>query len=83
MMSMTYKEKLTRSGTECYLFGQPASSINGAKLPTTWQVLMFCFHDINKSGNRKDVLKETIRSVGNHLLEHGKDRDDVRKKLRA
>ena len=83
MMSMTNKEKLTRSGTECYLLGQPASSVNGTKLPTMRQVLLLCFQGINKSRKRKDALKETIMSVGNHLLEHGEDRDDVRKKLRA
>ena len=82
MMSMPNKEKLTGSGTECYLLGQLASSIS-AKLPMMRQALLFCFHGIHKSGNRKDALKETIRSVDNHLLEHGEDRDDVRKKLRA
>ena len=83
MMSMTNKEKITRSGAECYLLGQPVSSINGAKLPTMRQVPLLCFHGVNKSGNRKGALKETIRSIGNHLLEHGKDQDDVQKKLRA
>ena len=56
--------------------------MNYAKLPTMRQVLLFCFHGITKSGNGKDVLKETIRSVGNHL-EHDEDRDGARKKLRA
>ena len=63
MMSTTNEGKLTRSGTECYLAGHPASSINGAKLSTMRQVLLFCFHAIDKYGNRKDAFKETIGNV--------------------
>ena len=45
------------------MVGHPASSINGAKLPTMRQVLLFCFHAIDKYGNRKDAFKETIGNV--------------------
>ena len=45
------------------MVGLPASSINGAKLPTMRQVLLFCFHTIDKSVNRKDVFKVAVKRV--------------------
>ena len=81
MMSITNKKKLTRSETECYLLGQPASLINGAKLPTMRQVILFCFHGVNKSGSRKDALKETISLClcleKNHLMYGQAIREDT------
>ncbi|KAG7169603.1 hypothetical protein Hamer_G028848 [Homarus americanus] len=53
----------TRSATEIYLVGQPASSIRGSKLPTMRQVLKFFFHTVNESGDRQETLKETVRNV--------------------
>ena len=45
------------------MVGHPASSINGAKLPTMRQVLLFCFHAIDKSRNRKGVFKPTVKNL--------------------
>lgn len=53
----------TRSATETYLVGQPASSIGGSKLPTTRQVLSFFFHAVKESANRQDAFEETVRNV--------------------
>ncbi|KAG7165322.1 hypothetical protein Hamer_G007126 [Homarus americanus] len=53
----------TRSATEIYLVGQPASSIRGSKLPTMRQVLKFFFHTVNESGDRQETFKETVRNV--------------------
>ncbi|KAG7168695.1 hypothetical protein Hamer_G028045 [Homarus americanus] len=53
----------TRSATEIYLVGQPASSIRGSKLPTMGQVLKFFFHTVNESGDRQETFKETVRNV--------------------
>ncbi|KAG7156396.1 hypothetical protein Hamer_G006142 [Homarus americanus] len=53
----------TRSATENYLVGQPASSIRGSKLPTMRQVLKFFFHTVNESGDRQETFKETVRNV--------------------
>ena len=71
-MGTTNQGRLTRSGTEYYMVGHPASSINDAKLPTMWQVNLFCFHSIDKSGNRKDDFRETVKN----LQQHGEDLDD-------
>lgn len=53
----------TRSATETYLVGQPASSIGGSKLPATRQVLRFFFHTVKESGDRQEPFKETVRNV--------------------
>ncbi|KAG7159286.1 hypothetical protein Hamer_G029936 [Homarus americanus] len=53
----------TRSATEIYLVGQPASSIRGSKLPTMRQVLKFFFHTVNESGDRQETFKETVSNV--------------------
>ncbi|KAG7160802.1 hypothetical protein Hamer_G024967 [Homarus americanus] len=53
----------TRSATEIYLVGQPASSIRGSKLLTMRQVLKFFFHTVNESGDRQETFKETVRNV--------------------
>ncbi|KAG7157989.1 hypothetical protein Hamer_G014858 [Homarus americanus] len=53
----------TRSATEIYLVGQPASSIRGSKLPTMRQVLKFFFHTVNESDDRQETFKETVRNV--------------------
>ena len=53
----------TRSATETYLAGQPASSIGGRNLPTTPQVMKFVFHVVKESANRQDAFKETVRNV--------------------
>ncbi|KAG7158405.1 hypothetical protein Hamer_G027380 [Homarus americanus] len=53
----------TRSATEIYLVGQPASSIRGSKLPTMRQVLKFFFHTVNESSDRQETIKETVRNV--------------------
>ncbi|KAG7164901.1 hypothetical protein Hamer_G017308 [Homarus americanus] len=53
----------TRSATEIYLVGQPASSVRGSKLPTMRQVLKFFFHTVNESGDRQETFKETVRNV--------------------
>ena len=47
------------------LLGWPSGIINqcGVKLPTIRQVPLFCFHAIDKSGNRKNALKKTVKGV--------------------
>ena len=45
------------------MVGHPTSSINGTKLATIRQSLLFCFYAINKTGNRKEAFKETVENV--------------------
>lgn len=56
-------DKTTRSKTDYFLIGQPASSISGGKLPTTRQVLKFYLYAAQKSGNTNDAVRQTVDNV--------------------